>query len=153
VTTAIDGRSRARHARGRIIGAVGHNRIGVSGVCWRASLMAIKAFDERARPLWRVVAALRYAVDNGAGSSTPVGVTVKEPCLAGRRHGNWAAGVLIVAAAGNERSDVAHSPPHTSRPWPSRVNAKANARSSRTSAPSWTWRHRGGILATMAERA
>jgi len=107
----MDDHSHGTHVAG-IIGAVGNNRIGVGGVCWSATLMAIKAFDDHGEgTVAGVVAALRYAVDNGARViNASWGQSDKSRALQEAVTETWNAGVLIVAAAGNERSDVAPFP-------------------------------------------
>ena len=91
-----------------IIGAVGNNSVGVSGVCWNVKLMALKVFADDYLTDAVVfasdaTAALEYAVDNGAKVfnaswggdyfSQTLYDAIEE---AGRK------GVLFVAAAGND---------------------------------------------------
>ena len=63
----IDRDGHGTHTAGTIA-AVGNNGIGVAGMAWRASLMALKIFsDEGEGATARAIAsAIRYAVDNGA---------------------------------------------------------------------------------------
>ncbi len=107
----MDDQSHGSHVAG-IIGAVGNNRIGVAGVCWEASLMAIKAFDEHGEgTVAGVASALRYAVENGARIiNASWGQSDKSRVLQEAITEAWDAGVLIVAAAGNERDDIAPFP-------------------------------------------
>ncbi|MDH7502454.1 MAG: Ig-like domain-containing protein [Verrucomicrobiota bacterium] len=90
-----------------IIGAVGNNTIGVAGVAWSVSIMALKAFDEKGEgELWHVIEALHYAGANGARiinaswgqkeDSTALREAIAE--LRGR-------GLVVVASAGNKQTD------------------------------------------------
>jgi hypothetical protein len=107
----MDDHSHGSHVAG-IIGAAGDNRIGVAGVCWQVPLMAIKAFDDKGEAsVASVVEALRYAADNGARIiNASWGHTDRSRTLHDAVAEAWEAGLLIVAAAGNERSDVAPFP-------------------------------------------
>jgi len=103
----MDDQLHGTHVAG-IVGAVGNNGIGVAGVCWQTRLMALKAFDEHGEAtIARVVEALRYAVANGARlvnaswSSSERSLALAEAVDAARDRG-----VLVVAAAGNERTDT-----------------------------------------------
>jgi subtilisin family serine protease len=62
----MDDNNHGTHVAG-IIGAVGNNKIGVAGVCWQVSLMAVKAFDENGMgDTDQIIEAIRYSVANGA---------------------------------------------------------------------------------------
>jgi subtilisin family serine protease len=107
----MDDQSHGTHVAG-IIGAVGDNHIGVAGVCWQVSLMALKAFDEKGDGLLAdVIEAIDYAIRNGAQvlnaswSSPERSLALEEAVAEARR-----AGVVFVAAAGNDRSAVAAYP-------------------------------------------
>jgi len=103
----IDNHFHGTHIAG-VIGAVGNNGNGVTGVCWNTSLMALKVFadDYRVEPevfSSDAVEAIHYAIDNGARIinaswggdhySQSLYDAVKE---AGE------AGLLFVTAAGND---------------------------------------------------
>ena len=51
-----------------IIGAIGNNSVGVTGVCWRAQIMPVRIIGGLgyAFPVDAVISAIRYASDNGA---------------------------------------------------------------------------------------
>ncbi len=50
-----------------IIGAVGNNALGVSGVCWKASIMAVRVLDSTgAGTTATIVQGVNFAVSNGA---------------------------------------------------------------------------------------
>lgn len=101
----MDDHSHGTHVAG-IIGASGNNKIGVTGVCWKIRLMAVKAFDENGDgDLAGIIAAIHYAVNNGAqiinGSwGGPERSRALEDAIAEANN----AGVLFVAAAGNEKN-------------------------------------------------
>jgi subtilisin family serine protease len=63
----IDRDGHGTHTAGTIA-AVGNNGVGVAGVAWRASLMALKIFDDAGEGTSArgIAAAIRYAADNGA---------------------------------------------------------------------------------------
>ncbi|MCP4610410.1 MAG: S8 family serine peptidase, partial [Planctomycetes bacterium] len=66
----IDNHFHGTHVAG-VIGAVGNNGIGVTGVCWNVKLMALKVFSDDYRVEPEVfssdaVEAIHYAIDNGA---------------------------------------------------------------------------------------
>jgi hypothetical protein len=62
----LDDNSHGTHVAG-IIGAVGDNGIGVSGVCQRARLLAVKALDDKGEGYdYNLADGIIYAVDRGA---------------------------------------------------------------------------------------
>jgi subtilisin family serine protease len=103
----IDNHFHGTHVAG-IIGAVGNNGMGVTGVCWNVKLMALKVFadDYNVEPevfISEAVEAIGYAVDNGAKIiNASWGGNFHSQALydAIRDAGN--AGVLFVTAAGND---------------------------------------------------
>lgn len=107
----MDDHHHGTHVAG-IVGAVGNNEIGVTGVCWQVQLMALKSFDENGDS--RVsdsIVAIQYAIANGAtvlnaswGGSDP------SQALEMALSEAWNAGLVIVAAAGNNRSDDLYYP-------------------------------------------
>ena len=113
-----DGFGHGTHVAG-IIGAVGNNGVGVSGVNWQVSIMALRIQDDRgAGTTSAVLAALRYATmmrrDHGimivASNNSweaPAGYSgVVEQAI--REHG--AAGITFVAAAGNNATNTDLTP-------------------------------------------
>jgi subtilisin family serine protease len=100
-----------------IAGATGNNGIGISGVNWRARLMALKALDANGNGLTsNVVEAIYYAVNNGA---RVVNMSLGHPMQGWpcewteiENAFNYAVGhnVLLVAASGNQYSDYVHCP-------------------------------------------
>jgi subtilisin family serine protease len=106
-----DDNGHGTHVAG-IIAARGDNGIGVAGVAWRARIMAVKVLDANAAGDMSAVArGVRYAVAHGA--------RVVNVSLSGPRPGAdivaaldeaRAAGVLVVAAAGNGSADLDVTP-------------------------------------------
>jgi subtilisin family serine protease len=85
------------------IGAAGDNRIGISGVNWKVSLMALRAIGPSGGRSDDLARAIDYAVDHGArvinASWGGAGHSqlIERSIARAARHG-----VLLVAAAGNE---------------------------------------------------
>jgi subtilisin family serine protease len=109
--TPQDVNGHGTHVAG-IVAARGGNGIGVTGVAWRARLMAVRVLDGDARGTTTTVAqGIRYAVDNGA---RVVNLSLAGPSPAGDLESAiryaGAHGVLIVAAAGNDGRDLAGAP-------------------------------------------
>ena len=93
-----------------IIGAVGGNNIGLSGVAPKVSLMALKYYDPNdngKNNLKNTVKAIEYAVQNGAHiinySGGGLEPNPKEKSAIRKAE---AKGILFVAAAGNEGSNI-----------------------------------------------
>lgn len=107
----MDDQIHGTHVAGTI-GAVGNNEIGVTGVCWQTSLMAIKAFNASGEgSLFDVIAGIRYAVVNGARIlNASWGQFENSKALAEAIAQARAQGMVIVAAAGNTRSDALSYP-------------------------------------------
>lgn len=90
-----------------IIGAAGNNGMGVAGITWKSKIMALKALDDSGSGrMSDVIRAIDYATNNGAdiinlsftGQSYSMGL--KEALERAYR-----AGVIVVAAAGNDQSE------------------------------------------------
>jgi subtilisin family serine protease len=106
-----DGNGHGTHVAG-IIAARGGNGIGVAGVAWQARIMAVRVLDDAAAGTTTTVAqGIRYAIANGA--------RIINLSLAGAAHSAeledavteaQRAGVLVVAAAGNDGRDLAAAP-------------------------------------------
>ncbi len=105
-----DDNGHGTHVAGTI-GAVGNNGVGIAGVAWRVKLMAVRALGTEGRgAMSDVVAAINYAVDNGAhiinasfGSEPGDPFSQAQMTAVSRAR---AAGVIFVAAAGNETADL-----------------------------------------------
>jgi len=88
-----------------IIAASGNNQIGVTGLTWRAQIMPLKALNDRGEGrLSDVIRAIDYALNNGADiinlSFTSFNYSEAMQAAIMRAH---EAGVIVVAAAGNEQ--------------------------------------------------
>ena len=91
-----------------IIGAVGDNGVGTAGILWTTRLMAVKVLDAAGDgPTAHLVRAVDYAVANGA-KVICMSLGGGEPAdeLARAIDRARAAGRVVVAAAGNERTDL-----------------------------------------------
>lgn len=88
-----------------VIAAQGNNNEGVTGVTWRAQIMALKVLDDKGEgKLSNVIRAIDYAINNGADIINLSFVSFNYSAgmqEAIRRAHN--AGIMIVAAAGNEQ--------------------------------------------------
>jgi subtilisin family serine protease len=96
-----------------IIGAKGNNNgIGIAGVMWNVKLMALKALNSQGMGTTAdIIAALNYAVANGAKiiNESIGGYTYSQAEYDAINAANTA-GVLVVAAAGNESNNNDFTP-------------------------------------------
>jgi subtilisin family serine protease len=103
----MDYNGHGTHVAG-ILGAVGGNGIGVTGVCWKASIMAVRVLDASGSGTTStVVQGIDYAITHGAkiinlslGGSGPF-----DPVFNDALNRAQAANVLVVVAAGNAASN------------------------------------------------
>lgn len=89
-----------------IIAARGNNNIGVAGVTWRAKIMALRVLNDKGEgKISDVVRAIDYATNNGADiiNLSFVNFNYSEAVQEAIKRAH-SAGVMIVAAAGNEQS-------------------------------------------------
>ncbi|MFO1498136.1 MAG: S8 family serine peptidase [Verrucomicrobiota bacterium] len=89
-----------------------NNGIGVAGVCWHVSLMAVKAFDENGNgDVATAIRGIHYAIENGVRIiNASWGNTERSRALEDVIAEAYRAGVLFVAAAGNNNSDALFYP-------------------------------------------
>lgn len=88
-----------------LIGAVGNNGKMGAGLNWSVKIIPLRAVDSAGSgSLKDVYSAIRYAIDNGADiiSTSFVGET-DDPLLRGILQEAYEKGILVVAAAGNDR--------------------------------------------------
>jgi len=106
-----DDNGHGTHVAG-IIGARGANGIGATGVAWRVRLMPVKVLDEHAGgDTGGVARGLDYAIAKGARIvNLSLAGTQRSPVLDAALERAADAGVLVVAAAGNQRRDLAVLP-------------------------------------------
>jgi subtilisin family serine protease len=91
-----------------IIGAVGNNGTGTTGVCWKASIMAVRVLDETGRgSTANIIQGIDFAVTHGAkiinmslGESSPFNQAFSDAISRAQ-----SSGVLVVVAAGNEQTN------------------------------------------------
>ncbi|MFL5843335.1 MAG: S8 family peptidase [Solirubrobacteraceae bacterium] len=95
-----------------IIGARGNNGTGVTGVAWHAQLMIVRVLDAKGSgSVYDVARGIRYAVANGAKIvNLSMAGPDNDPALEAAIAEAKAAGVLIVAAAGNAGADLDATP-------------------------------------------
>lgn len=100
-----------------IIGAVGNNEIGASGVVWNVQLMILKVFgDAPGARLVDYADAIRYAVRNGATvinaswTVPPASDGDDRPVIREAIEEALDAGILVVAAAGNAADNLDDHP-------------------------------------------
>ena len=97
----MDTYSHGTHVAG-IIGAIGNNGLGVAGVNWRTSIMAVKFMDADGGDVAGEIDAIEYAVDMGAKIiNASFGDTTFSQAEYDAIQSAGAKGVLFVAAAGN----------------------------------------------------
>lgn len=89
-----------------IIAASGNNREGISGITWEAKIMPLRALDDRGDGrVGNVIRAIDYAINNGADiiNLSFVGFNYNEGLQEAIQRA-YNAGVIVVAAAGNEQA-------------------------------------------------
>jgi len=86
-----------------LVGAAGNNGVGIATASWDNTLMPLQALDDNGDGYTSdVVAAVYYAVDNGASViNMSLGGSDNDPALADALNYAYAHNVVVVAAAGN----------------------------------------------------
>lgn len=88
-----------------IIGAVGDNSVGVTGVSWQVSLMALRALGPNGGRSDALARAIDYATDHGARVVNASWSGPRSQAIERAIARAAARGVLVVAAAGNSSAD------------------------------------------------
>lgn len=89
-----------------IIGAIGNNEIGITGVIWRVHIMPVRVLTSSGGADSDIAEGIKYAVDNGAKViNASLGGYVANPVLEEAVSYAYSHGVLFVAAAGNESNN------------------------------------------------
>jgi len=107
----MDGNGHGTHVAG-IIGAVGNNARGVTGICWNAKIMILRTFDASgSATVADTIEAMDYARQNGAkvinASYSDVQFSQAEYDAIALLNN---AGILFIAAAGNETTNNDQTP-------------------------------------------
>lgn len=95
-----------------VLGAVGNNGLGVAGVAWQVRIMACRCFDGvQPSSTSTCIAALDYARTNGAHIvNASWGSTANSLALSNAVYSLREAGIIVMAACGNEGTNVDVSP-------------------------------------------
>ncbi|OIO20056.1 MAG: hypothetical protein CO029_00660 [Candidatus Magasanikbacteria bacterium CG_4_9_14_0_2_um_filter_41_10] len=94
-----------------LIGAVGNNGKGLSGVAQQVRLMNVRVVDESGQGTFNMLdEAIRYAVDNGASVINMSLVGPGNEDIKSAIEYAYKKGVVVIAAAGNNRQDLNLSP-------------------------------------------
>ena len=101
----LDDSGHGTHCAG-IIGAVGNNSIGISGICWNCRIMPVKCFNESDfGSLDDIIDGIHYAADNGADIiSMSWGFNEYSSALEDALNYAYSKGCLLIAAAGNDNT-------------------------------------------------
>lgn len=104
----LDDNGHGTHCAGTI-GAVGNNSIGIAGMNWNCSIMAVKVLDSTGNgPDSNLVAGLVYAADNGAKViNMSLGGAERSQTLSDALAYAHERGCVLVVSAGNGNSDFA----------------------------------------------
>jgi subtilisin family serine protease len=102
----MDGNGHGTHVAG-IIGAAGNNARGVTGICWNAKIMILRAFDASGTAtVADTIEAMDYARQNGA---KVINASYSDSQFSQAEYDAIAllnsAGILFIAAAGNEATN------------------------------------------------
>lgn len=102
----MDDNGHGTHVSGTI-GAVGNNGVGTTGVCWKASLMAVKVLDATGSGTTVDVAnGVIWAVNHGAKIiNMSLGAPTSDPTLSNAITTAQNNNVIVVVAAGNDGSN------------------------------------------------
>ena len=109
--SGVDENGHGTHVAG-IVGAVGDNDNGVSGVCWKASIISVRFMDARGSGSTSAAAeGIVYSVREGARVvNCSFGSSSKSEALEDAIEYAKSKSTLIIAAAGNEGDDIDKKP-------------------------------------------
>ena len=109
--SGLDENGHGTHVAG-IVAAVGDNALGVSGICWKSTVMSVRFLDERGRGgTSGAVEAIEYAVREGAKIvNCSFGSSSKSSALEDAVEYAKDKGVLLVVAAGNDGDNLEKEP-------------------------------------------
>ena len=107
----MDGNGHGTHMAG-ILGALGNNARGVTGICWNAKIMILRVFDASGTStVADTIEAMDYARQNGA---KVINASYSDTHFSQAEYDAIAllnsAGILFIAAAGNETTDNDQTP-------------------------------------------
>lgn len=103
--TPSDGFGHGTHVAATI-GAAGNNGVGVTGVCWKASLMALRIGGSSGSTTARIIQGLDFAVAHGAKViNLSLSGSNLDPAFEAGIENARSSGVIVVTAAGNEGAD------------------------------------------------
>ncbi len=110
-SNAQDDNGHGTHVAGTI-GALTNNGVGVSGLNWNVSLMAVKALDRTGSGSYTAIAnAIRWAADNGAKViNMSLGGSAGSTTLRNAVDYAWNKGVVLACAAGNSGTSARSYP-------------------------------------------
>lgn len=102
----VNGSGHGTHVAG-LIGALGDNDATTTGVCWNVEIMALRALGVRTGTTDNITEAVNFAVDNGADIiNMSLGGSQFDQVLKDTLDAAGDNGVALIAAAGNEESDI-----------------------------------------------
>jgi subtilisin family serine protease len=102
----MDYEGHGTHVAG-IIGAMGNNYTGTTGVCWKANIMAVRVLDATGSGFTtNIIQGIDYAINNGAKIiNMSLGGGANDPAMSAAVTRAQNANVLVVVAAGNQATN------------------------------------------------
>lgn len=102
----MDENGHGSHVAG-IIGAVGNNTTGITGVCWKASLMAVRVLNQDGDgSTYGISSGIRWAVEHNARIlNMSLGTSSFDSTMFNALYYARENGVIVTVAAGNETQD------------------------------------------------